>query len=165
MNPVLDPAFWKMRIGAAPRSEFHRSIYDCSPGLWNEIAERHKAVLAEVIGNDDSVLDAGCGYGRLLTLLPPTWRGSYMGVDLSPDMMAVAKATYPNRVFIEADLRWFALPAVRKYDWLVGISLKQMILGNYGEETWRWMLHNMRFLAKRCLFLEYEVVYPPEILE
>ena len=50
------------------------------------------------------VLDVGCGDGLLLRLRPDIEPLRYIGIDLSPGMVARAKATYPEHYFIEADM-------------------------------------------------------------
>lgn len=58
-------------------------------------------------GNGTDVLDAGCGTGRLAPYLAS--RGlAPRGVDLSPEMIRVARRDYPDHPFALADLR--ALP-------------------------------------------------------
>lgn len=47
------------------------------------------------------VLDLGCGTGRLLAALKPAYG---VGVDLSPAMVAEARATHPNLNFILGDI-------------------------------------------------------------
>lgn len=49
-----------------------------------------------------TVLDVGCGAGDLLSRLPG-W--DYIGVDASPDMIALARRRFPQARFIEADAR------------------------------------------------------------
>jgi SAM-dependent methyltransferase len=48
-----------------------------------------------------TVLDAGCGTGRLLAALKPS-RG--VGVDLSPKMVEVARHAHPDLEFIVGDI-------------------------------------------------------------
>lgn len=60
----------------------------------------------------DSVLDLGCGNGRLLSGIKTGV--DYLGVDFSQKLLEIAKADYPNRRFILADLTdpdlWKTLP-------------------------------------------------------
>lgn len=55
-----------------------------------------------------SVLDAGCGTGRVAIELHR--RGlSVVGVDLDPDLLALARAKQPDVAWVEADLATFDL--------------------------------------------------------
>jgi SAM-dependent methyltransferase len=63
------------------------------------------------------LLDAACGTGK--SFLPALRRGwDVTGVDLSPAMLAVARAKAPGVELVEADVR--ALPArlARDFDWI-----------------------------------------------
>jgi SAM-dependent methyltransferase len=68
-------------------------------------------VLAEILGAIPAgvALDAACGTGRLTSLLID--RGDDVtGVDLSPEMLAIARARFPQATFHEADLHDLPLP-------------------------------------------------------
>lgn len=54
------------------------------------------------------VLDLGCGNGRLLAALNPSYG---VGIDFSPNMIAVAKEKYPKLEFYEGDVESFEVIA------------------------------------------------------
>jgi SAM-dependent methyltransferase len=66
-----------------------------------------------------NVLDLGCGNGRLLAFLAAAgWRGRYVGVDSSPELLAVAAECAPSHhenviliSFLHADLQSAEWPA------------------------------------------------------
>lgn len=155
-QPVLDPKFWEQRIAEHPG--FIRSaMFHCTDEVWEGHRKRHVAELAAVIKPTDSVLDAGCGYGRLLELLPPNWCGLYLGVDLSPDFVKVASKSYPSRAFCVADLRYPSLTrVVNQFDWCVGISLERMVVVNCGEYVWEQILTNIKAISRKQLFLNFD---------
>ena len=66
--------------------------------LWPEI-ER----LAGAVKEGESVLDAGCGNGRLLQALAGR-QIDYVGVDKSHALIELAAKSYPDRKFFAADL-------------------------------------------------------------
>jgi trans-aconitate 2-methyltransferase len=81
---------------------------------YHRVAQPHAVWGASVLdrlelGGDERVLDAGCGSGRVTAqLLERLPRGRVVGVDLSPAMLAEAKAALANfgdRVsFVQANL-------------------------------------------------------------
>ena len=153
-EPVDDPEYWRRRLEDGRHRELHLSIFRCPLVQWRRIEERHRRILAGLIGPRDSVLDCGCGYGRLLTLMPPGWEGGYVGVDLSPDMVLLARETH-NRLFMVSDLRDLSAVHVRS-DWAVMVSVRPMIVRNMGAEVWAEMEARIRTKADRLLFLEYD---------
>jgi SAM-dependent methyltransferase len=82
-------------LGLTPRTaEFHHAI--CG---WNS-AESQEARFAALLRASSfrggSVVDFGCGSGDLFDYLSKTpYRFTYVGVDLNPNMLAVAQTTYP----------------------------------------------------------------------
>lgn len=155
-KPILDPLYWRGRLNSVPDDSLHHSIYVCPRDKWDKIEQAHKKILKETIGND-SVFDVGCGYGRLLRLLGKDWHGSYLGADLSPDFIDMARLDYPKRVFVVADLtKDMAQFYKHSFDWAVMISIRPMIIGNLGKAVWDEMEKGIRKIAKRLLFLEYD---------
>ena len=55
-------------------------------------------LILELCGYNDtmSVLDYGCGWGSLLTIIDPP---DYHGVDISPTMVRLAREEFPKKVF------------------------------------------------------------------
>lgn len=62
---------------------------------------RFESALALVNPRGKAVLDVGCGFADLLTLLESTDRApkSYLGVDINPDLLAVAAKKHPKAAF------------------------------------------------------------------
>jgi SAM-dependent methyltransferase len=54
-----------------------------------------------LVGENARVLELGCGTGRLLNALNPSYG---VGVDLSSNMISIAKKNYPNLEFVQGDL-------------------------------------------------------------
>lgn len=156
-EPILDPAYWRQRQEQARRTAEHHAIYRCSVEEWEKIATRHREVLANLVQPHDSILDAGCGWGRLLTLLPASWRGLYCGVDLSPDFVRRAETRHPGRRFVVAELTKLPALPLPSYDWCVLISMRPMIVRNCGVEVWETVERNLKEVSRKLLYLEYDV--------
>jgi len=152
IKPILDPEFWRKRLQEA--DERHHALYVCQKENWDSTAECHRMELAQTIKPNETVLDAGCGWGRLLDLMPANWTGDYLGIDLSPDFIDLARKEHPSKTFVVGDIR--NIPAfTQQYDWAVLISIKFMVIRNLGQEFWDQCEVELRRVAKELLFLEY----------
>ncbi len=142
--------FWKDRLkDAKEKDALFRSVYITTPRSWDQIAIVHRNVCSRLIKDTDKVLDAGCGYGRA-----SEWFKNYTGTDFSPDFIAEAKQLYPNKTFIQADMR--KLPFKDKsFDWGVCVSIKHMVIGRKGKEYWQEMENELKRVCDKVLILEY----------
>ncbi len=104
MEDILNPLYWKERYDARDK-EIHRSIFHGSLPQFNEVVEQNRKDLSGIVGNNDFILDVGCGWGRVLEVLPKHWEGDYLGIDFSPELIDEARSRYPTRKFICHDLR------------------------------------------------------------
>lgn len=75
------------------------SHYDTdNPPVWQEVRD-----LLQSLKSGVSVLDIGCGTGRVRAVLPDNI--NYTGLDNSPELLAVARRRHPRDKFIQADAR------------------------------------------------------------
>jgi SAM-dependent methyltransferase len=163
-EPILDTNYWKIRLQEAPPGELHQAIFRCPKEKWDAIAERHRQILKEHIKPTDSILDTGCGWGRLLDLLPVEWqlksidRMQYLGVDISPDFIALARERHSKtgRLFVVGDLRDLWKLTDRQYDLAILISIRPMVIRNLGQPVWNEMESQIRKKVERLLYLEYD---------
>jgi SAM-dependent methyltransferase len=155
-EPIFDPSYWCRRLDHA--RELHHAVFRCPLPVWQRIEDHHRSILRDLVADGESVLDAGCGYGRLLSLMPSSWYGDYLGVDLSPDLVAQAQKTYPVRKFGVRDLRTLLPPGPDSmtFDWCVMISIRPMVRRNAGEAVWDDIFGRLRPWCERFLFLEYD---------
>lgn len=161
-EPINDPTYWKQRLATA--QERHHSVFKCDKERWLRIEAKHRQILAETLHPEQTILDAGCGYGRLLDLLPRDWRGYYFGVDLSPDFIDLARREHPRNHFRVADLRMVPVPS-GTFDWAVLISIRPMVRRNLGDDEWTKMEIELKRVANRLLFLEYDENDPGEVIQ
>jgi SAM-dependent methyltransferase len=164
-EPVSDPSYWKQRLDNA--HHIHQSVFLCGLDRWKAIEDKHREILAGLISEVDSIFDAGCGYGRLLGLLPRHWRGRYMGVDISPDLIRIARMDHERNYFEVADLNnlsFLASILEIPFTWAVCISMQPMITRNLGGEVWDKMESEILRVANKILFLEYDPNVEPRIV-
>jgi len=154
MEPIDDPRYWKDRLDNA--RSLHHAIYLTNQGDWDRIEAKHRQILKATIEPNDSVLDAGCGWGRLLTLMPGNWIGRYLGVDHSPDFLELARKQHPFRTFVQSKLEQLPFGVYQGFDWAVLISIRDMIRNNRGQEAWDNVETELRRCVKKILYLEYD---------
>jgi cyclopropane fatty-acyl-phospholipid synthase-like methyltransferase len=162
-DPILNPEFWSKRLDEARHTELHHALFKCPRDRWERIEAKHREILKEKIGDGESVLDAGCAWGRLLTLLPPGWRGRYLGIDLSPEFVTMARLNNPGRAFVcgeMGDVLASLAEAGERFDWAVLVSMRSMIRRNLGGEAWDEIERRLERICRRLLFLEYDEADP-----
>lgn len=148
VKKIDDIKFWKKRIDTA--QTLHYSVYVANDFLWETINNSHRDILHRIISRNSKVLDAGCGYGRWSNRF-----NNYIGVDFSPDFIKIAKEKYPNKTFIQANLKELPFKD-EEFDWAFCVSMKKMVIDNMGEEEWKLMEKELLRVAKNLLVLEYE---------
>lgn len=171
---MFSPEYWADRLRRAQdRGELDKAVFEVGADIWSRICTAHRGVLAHLIAPDDSILDAACGWGRLLTLMPKEWDGGYLGVDIAPAFIELARVNYPDRYFMVGDLRYSFMDWIPgglqsiypKYDWGIIGGTRPMIRNNAGPETWERIESNLRRWCRRLLFLEYDEANPYEVKE
>lgn len=154
-HPILDPSFWDKRTKEAKKP--HEAIFNCNEELWKAIEVKHRSILAKTIQPSDSVLDVGCAWGRLLTMMPEEWYGDYVGIDLTPSFLMKAREKYPFRRFIQCEVLTVSNLLVQKFDWAVMVSFRPMIRNNLGGEYWERVKTALEGVSDKRLYLEYDL--------
>ena len=112
----------RKRIVDRHRDSLKRHGYHPNALYWSsrEIQEIRFRVLAKIgIESGDSVLDVGCGFGDFKDWMKGQGRDiSYTGVDLSPDLIHVAREKYPETALFCGELGDFDY-ASASFDWVV----------------------------------------------
>ncbi len=158
IDPILEPSYWKERVDNAQWA--HSALYHCTPDDWARVREGHIAVIKEHIEKYDTVLDAGCGPGRLLELLPQGYqRSGYVGVDLYEPFIKQARMDFheDRHRFIVGDLqnpflyKQFSEP----FDWSVLVFMRGMFINHLGQEQWELIRCNLLHASDKLLLLNY----------
>jgi SAM-dependent methyltransferase len=157
---LLQPSYWGERLRAARIVDrLHESVFrGVDPEWWKRMTDYRRKKLAEVVKPEDSVLDAGCCWGWLLDILPDGWKGDYLGVDLSPDFVALARQRYPGRAFVVGDL---LKPETidlggRHFTWAYVGSVKSMFTNQIGGDSWERIEAFLRSVADDLIVYEYQ---------
>lgn len=156
--PIEDPQFWRERLDRAlSLGEIHRAAFECHLSKWRAIEEKHRRLLGDYVRPGDHILDVGCAWGRLLNLLPSTWQGRYLGIDLSPELIAIAQREHPDHLFRTGDVvEITATMNPLETDLAVMISFRPMVKRNLGEDRWQEILASIQRVSRRQLYLEYD---------
>ena len=87
----------------------------------------------------DSVLEFGCGYGRITKLILDNFKvDNYVAFDLSPHQLHFAKMTCKNVDFRISTIQQFS--ADQKFDLVIGFGVLMHILPNEIEGVIRHLL-------------------------
>lgn len=112
----------RQRIVERHRDALHRHGHHPHALYWSSraVQELRFAILCDIgIGNGDSLLDVGCGFGDLAAYLAQQGLElSYTGIDLSPDLISAGRARYAGIKLHEGDIFEFDPPA-EAYDYLL----------------------------------------------
>ncbi len=92
-----------------------RSLFYSSDALHEDRLAQAGAILRGLVSPEDSLLDAGCGYGSLAGVLPAC---AYRGVDVIEDFIQEARRRRPECVFTLQDI----LAEEEQCDWTVMIG-------------------------------------------
>ncbi len=102
-------------------------------GNYRSMALRFSQLVADVDINGRRILDVGCGMGDLLPYLyakSPNF--NYLGVDIMPEFIQVAKKRYQGHNFKVADA--FSDKLHRKFDLIFLSGVLNIKVPNYQEE-------------------------------
>lgn len=107
MSPLRDPALDAIARHYAQLLAQHGDVP--AAAQWSDRATQ-EARMAALLGVGDvrsaKVLDFGCGTGHLLTVLRERaqFNGTYVGYDLSPEIVEVARRKHPDARFEARDI-------------------------------------------------------------
>lgn len=157
-EPILDTDYWRERLLQAQKGELHHAIFKCEKQHWLAIEAKHRQILLNHVGWKTSVLDCGCGWGRLLDMMPPGWLGDYLGIDLSPEFIALARERHKRHFIIGSllEMPHHICPVGEKFNLAVLVSIRPMVKRNLGDEVWMAMEAQIRKVSAKLLYLEYD---------
>lgn len=153
---VNDPSFWKDRIDEAIKNgNLRYSVFKAPQEIWNQILQDHVNIIYNLVDPSSNILDAGCGYGRLVDILQNNYTGKYVGVDQSPDFINLAKEIHPEKEFYCLDLKKLPFED-NSFDISICTSLMIMVVQNLGWFEWEKIQNELLRVCKiGILCLEY----------
>lgn len=158
---IFNPQYWSDRLArAVAREQAYYAVFEGPVERWNEGRRRQEQLLVQHVKKYTSVLDVGCGWGRLLGIMPEGWEGYYRGIDICPEFIELARRAWPGKHFWILDVRedpgYYARNGGLKFDLAVCCSIKPMVLRNAGREEWDRIEANLRRVADEILLLGYD---------
>jgi SAM-dependent methyltransferase len=113
----------------SPAAEVQRALWGTDARAWAELAEPHNRPLFEAVldatgvGARTRLLDVGCGTG--LTLVLAAARGAIPGgLDVTPELLAIARERLPGADLREGDMEALPFPAAA-FDVVLGVNAFQ----------------------------------------
>lgn len=99
------PGFWAARINSQRKENLplHQIIYRTSGHDWGKIQNSTRKILQRHMKDHQKILDVGCGIGSVYEALPSK-NIDYLGIDLSPELIEVARKSYPEGEFKVGDI-------------------------------------------------------------
>lgn len=108
----------------------------------------------------DSILDLGCGNGRLLTALPHAQK--YLGIDFSETLLLEAEKLHPHHLFRRGDLTDPAtFETLDKYDYVFCLA----VLHHFGLDQQKILLERMKHLGRKVILSVWDLTktqYKPQ---
>lgn len=114
---------WQEKVRVREAYDQLAANYDEAYNDSKDLAE-NDYLAAVARGFKGNVLDLGSGTGLYLELLPDTAPHRYIGLDISPGMLAKARAKFPAFTFYEADM---------EADWPVGRASVDAVVSFFGS--------------------------------
>jgi len=105
------------------------------------------------IGNleNSSILDIGCGFGDLVAYLESEKiKAEYMGIDINPEFVKIAKGLHPTSNFGCRDIE--INPLRTKFDWIFAVGTTNQS-GSYGYI--KNLLTGMLKISKRGVAMDF----------
>jgi len=108
-----------------------------------------------------SILDVGCGFGDLLDFLHARrWQGRYEGIDIVPDLLAVARQRHPGGHFALGDISGEPLQKLGRFDYVIASGVFNARLhGESNEVHIAKAIERMCEIARLGVFVDFMSSY------
>lgn len=138
--------------------QFGESIKTLASGTEERRELRFKILKEIGFGDNDSIMDLGCGFGDFYQfLMENNCNASYTGVDINPELIKIAKAKYQGVKFITADIQNENLG---QFDYIVSTSAFNLkFKGQDNYEFAGEMLKRCYAFAKKGVAIDFMSSY------
>ena len=155
-KPVLDTEFWRRRLVEAHATGrgLHSAVFNTDPENWNRLQNDTAGYLQRHLKRGMKVLDAGCAYGPLYDIIQESVR--YIGIDISPDFIEIAKFRHPDIDFRVGDICNLPEFQGKYFDLVICRSVKNMIQDNEGDTLWEKMQAELLRVGRHLLLIGYD---------
>ena len=145
----------RKRIVDRHRDSLTRYGHHANALYWSsrEIQEIRFRVLSEIgIELGDSLLDVGCGFADFKTWIEGQGRGvTFTGIDLSPDLIRVAKEQHPDAKLLCGELFDFHFED-QSFDWVILSGAMNEQLHDDGEYARKMIASMFKLCGKGLAF-------------
>ena len=143
----------RKRIVDRHRDSLTRHGHHPNALYWSsqEIQEIRFRVLAEIgIESGDSVLDVGCGFADFKSWFEGQGKQiEFTGIDISPDLIRVAKEQHPDATLLSGELSDFELET---FDWVILSGAMNEQLHDEGVYARKMIKRMYELSGKGCAF-------------
>jgi ubiquinone/menaquinone biosynthesis C-methylase UbiE len=149
---------WMLARYDARLAQFGDDIRTLGSGTEERRRLRFEVLRQAGISDGASVLDLGCGFGDFFGYLAGAGVSvNYLGIDINPKLLEIARHKYPHAAFREAD---FLADAFEPVDFVVASGTFNLALraaDNY--ENAATMLRRAYGLARRGVAMDFQSSY------
>ncbi len=139
--------FYEERLRQSPDNP-QKAVWDGSQEEWDQVRTESTEICHKYLLPGVRVLDAGCGIGELAECLPNGIE--YLGVDLCPGFIEVAKGRYPKREFQVCNLLDLSRFEDNKFDWAVCRTVEGTAQ-RLGGDSWGKITSGLLRVASKLL--------------
>jgi len=151
----MEPNYWAERLTMArAKDALHRAVFEVGDEQWEGIVRRRRRKLFGLILPDAPVIDIGCAWGWNRDVMPESYRGRYVGIDICPEFIDMAQERYPADTWLLMDARK-TLFSDLEFDHAMLGSIKGMLISHKGLDAWEEVEREVNRIAKQMHILEY----------
>ena len=146
--------FWEKRLRETKSrgKPIHEATARCGKGVWEKSQVEQQVIIRQIIQPCDSVLDAGCGVGCLVPLLPDNGC-TYLGVDFARCLIEEARLQYPEKEFQVANLLDLSQFNKQQFNLTICRGIEGAICGGQGPSIWHQMKEEMERVSELILLM------------
>lgn len=143
------------------KSRYQEYGYDIRTLGWNKGKQdiRFGQLTKNIISNNCSVLDIGCGFGDLYAFMKKRgWNGDYLGVDIVDELLNEAKTRHKNINVLNMDI--LEEQNIPSFDYVISSGIFNSKLENNDNKNYILsMLKRMFSLAKKEVAADFMSTY------